>query len=98
MSFSLSQYLESKRLKVEKGLRDVFKKPGDCPKALWESMKYSIFAGGKRLRCQSFYLEGRQHVGDAGRDSFERSCGTSYIATDAGDTRAIAVGIPADRV
>ena len=50
MSFSLDSYLVSKRLKVEKGLRDVFKNPGDCPKVLWDSMKYSIFAGGKRLR------------------------------------------------
>ncbi len=50
MSFSLSKYLNNKRAKIENGLKTVFKNPGDCPKTLWDSMKYSIFAGGKRLR------------------------------------------------
>jgi len=50
MSFPLKSYLEQKRQIVEKGLRQVFKKRGDCPLKLWDSMRYSVFAGGKRLR------------------------------------------------
>jgi geranylgeranyl diphosphate synthase type II len=50
MSFSLQSYLDKKRRVVDHGLRQVFSKRGDCPKRLWESMKYSVFAGGKRLR------------------------------------------------
>lgn len=50
MSFSIKTYLEQKRLLVDRGLKQVFKNGGDCPKTLWDSMKYSVFAGGKRLR------------------------------------------------
>lgn len=50
MSFNLKTYLEQKRLLVEKSLHQVFGNPGDCPATLWNSMKYSVFAGGKRLR------------------------------------------------
>ncbi|HEY5038118.1 MAG TPA: farnesyl diphosphate synthase, partial [bacterium] len=32
------------------GLQKVFQTQGDCPSELWNSMKYSVFAGGKRLR------------------------------------------------
>ena len=50
MSFPLKQYLAKKRGIVEAGLRQVFKHRGDCPSELWDSMRYSVFAGGKRLR------------------------------------------------
>jgi len=50
MPFSLEAYLEQKRRLVDKALHQVFKNPGDCPATLWNSMKYSVFAGGKRLR------------------------------------------------
>lgn len=50
MAFSLKNYLEQKRLLVEKALRQAFRNRGNCPPTLWNSMRYSIFAGGKRLR------------------------------------------------
>jgi geranylgeranyl diphosphate synthase, type II len=50
MPFSLENYLKDRRHKVEDTLHQVFKNPKGCPPALWNSMKYSIFAGGKRLR------------------------------------------------
>jgi geranylgeranyl diphosphate synthase, type II len=50
MAFSLKPYLKQKRRIVEKGLREIFADRGGCPPLLWESMKYSVFAGGKRLR------------------------------------------------
>jgi geranylgeranyl diphosphate synthase, type II len=50
MPFSLQAYLEQKRRKVEAALHQVFKNGHDCPATLWNSMKYSVFARGKRLR------------------------------------------------
>ena len=50
MSSLVETYLKKKRLLVEKGLREVFRNRGNCPQVLWDSMRYSVFAGGKRLR------------------------------------------------
>ena len=50
MSFTVEAYLTQKRSIVDKALHQVFRDKGDCPKTLWDSMKYSVFAGGKRLR------------------------------------------------
>jgi geranylgeranyl diphosphate synthase type II len=80
MSFSLESYLKSKRLIVEKGLQDVFKKPGDCPKILWESMKYSIFAGGKRLRTV-LCLASAEAVGLAEKPALRIACALELIHT-----------------
>jgi len=80
MSFSLESYLESKRLIVEKGLRDIFKKPGDCPKILWESMKYSLFAGGKRLR-PILCLASAEAVGLPEKPALRIACGLELIHT-----------------
>src|SRR6185369_16552807 len=49
-SFALESYLQEKRGLLDEGLRRVFQSRGDCPALLWKSMKYSVFAGGKRLR------------------------------------------------
>jgi geranylgeranyl diphosphate synthase type II len=46
----LKKYLEQKRKKVDGELRKVFRVRGNCPSVLWKSMRYSVFAGGKRLR------------------------------------------------
>jgi geranylgeranyl diphosphate synthase type II len=80
MSFSLESYLKSKRLKVEKGLQEVFQKPGDCPKILWESMKYSIFAGGKRLR-PVLCLASAEAVGLAEKPALRIACALELIHT-----------------
>jgi geranylgeranyl diphosphate synthase type II len=50
MPLSIQGYLKQKRRIVDMGLKKVFRKGGDCPATLWNSMKYSVFAGGKRLR------------------------------------------------
>lgn len=50
MSFPIQTYLEQKQKVVDQGLQQVFRKGSNCPKTLWEGMKYSVFAGGKRLR------------------------------------------------
>ncbi|MGH7739761.1 MAG: polyprenyl synthetase family protein, partial [bacterium] len=50
MSFPLKAYLHQKQKLVDRELRRVFSRKGDCPTELWDSMRYSVFAGGKRLR------------------------------------------------
>ena len=50
MPFPIEDYLKQKRQIVDRGLRQVFHKSSNCPRILWDSMKYSVFAGGKRLR------------------------------------------------
>jgi geranylgeranyl diphosphate synthase type II len=80
MSFSLTSYLESKRLKVEKGLKEVFKNPGDCPQVLWDSMKYSIFAGGKRLR-PVLCLASAEAVGLPEKSALRIACALELIHT-----------------
>jgi geranylgeranyl diphosphate synthase type II len=50
VTFSLKTYLTQKQKIVDQALKAVFKTRGNCPPWLWESMRYSVFAGGKRLR------------------------------------------------
>ncbi|HTA76542.1 MAG TPA: farnesyl diphosphate synthase, partial [bacterium] len=71
---------ESKRLKVEKALKEVFKNPGDCPKVLWESMKYSIFAGGKRLR-PVLCLASAEAIGLHEKSALRVACALELIHT-----------------
>ncbi|MFQ5430999.1 MAG: polyprenyl synthetase family protein [Nitrospinota bacterium] len=46
----MNSRFEDIRREVDDELRNVFDTRGDIPKKLLESMRYSIFAGGKRLR------------------------------------------------
>lgn len=80
MSFSLEAYLRSKRLTVEEGLQDVFKKPSNCPQILWESMKYSLFAGGKRLR-PVLCLASAEAVGLSEKAALRIACALELIHT-----------------
>jgi geranylgeranyl diphosphate synthase type II len=47
---SLADYLAARRAEVEAALADVLPAPPDCPAPLAEAMRYSLTAGGKRLR------------------------------------------------
>ncbi|HUO57253.1 MAG TPA: farnesyl diphosphate synthase [bacterium] len=80
MSFPLKPYLEQKRRVVESALREVFRKPGDCPKALWNSMKYSVFAGGKRLR-PILCLASAEAVGLTPKAALRVACALELIHT-----------------
>jgi len=48
-AFDFSQYLEHGRQLVEERLAQYLS--GTTPKVLWESMRYSVLSGGKRLRA-----------------------------------------------
>jgi geranylgeranyl diphosphate synthase type II len=46
----LAAFLEHARTRVDRALEDWLPKPPPCPSVVSESMRYSVFAGGKRLR------------------------------------------------
>jgi geranylgeranyl diphosphate synthase, type II len=48
-AFDFNQYLENGRQLVEERLAQYLS--GSAPKLLWESMRYSVLSGGKRLRA-----------------------------------------------
>src|SRR5581483_1925460 len=80
MSFSLKSYLEQKRLVVDKALKEVFADGSDCPKALWNSMQYSVFAGGKRLR-PILCLASAEVVGLPQKEALRIACALELIHT-----------------
>ncbi|MGE0702893.1 MAG: polyprenyl synthetase family protein [Vicinamibacterales bacterium] len=47
---SLEAFVEEARAEVERGLDRALLRPPLCPELLAEAMRYSVFAGGKRLR------------------------------------------------
>jgi len=49
-SEELRQYLEARRLLIDEALERYLPAAGDHPKEIHEAVRYSIFAGGKRLR------------------------------------------------
>src|SRR5437016_7228896 len=50
MHLELSEYLEGKRSRVERWLKDAVRPAPGTPSALIEAMRYSLLAPGKRLR------------------------------------------------
>jgi len=80
MTFNLKSYLKEKREVVDKGLRQVFRDGSNCPSALWKSMKYSVFAGGKRLR-PILALASGQAVGLPDKESLRIACALELIHT-----------------
>ena len=47
---TLDEYLSARRREVEQGLERWLSPPPDCPPVVREAMRYSLLAGGKRLR------------------------------------------------
>ena len=46
----LAAFLERTRARVDAALEQYLRKPPACPPIVGEAMRYSVFAGGKRLR------------------------------------------------
>ncbi|HJT24599.1 MAG TPA: farnesyl diphosphate synthase [bacterium] len=80
MPFNVESYLKQKRLIVDKALQRIFRNGGDCPKTLWDSMRYSIFAGGKRLR-PILCLASAEAVGLPQKEALRIACGLELIHT-----------------
>ena len=80
MTFSVEAYLKQKAAIVDRALRQVFQRPGDCPEALLNSMKYSVFAGGKRLR-PILCLASSEMVGLPQKAALRIACALELIHT-----------------
>ena len=62
----IRQYLERKREEVDRYLQSVIPSAETMPTTLHESMRYSLFAGGKRVR-PILAIAAAEAVGDAGK-------------------------------
>ncbi len=80
MPFPIQAYLEKKRRYVDAGLTRVFHNAGNCPPALWQSMKYSVFSGGKRLR-PILCLAASEAVGLPTTEALRIGCSLELIHT-----------------
>ncbi len=80
MFLPIPNYIENKKSIVDDALKRVFSNPGDCPKKLWDSMKYSVFAGGKRLR-PVLCLAASEIVGLDTRSALRIACSLELIHT-----------------
>jgi geranylgeranyl diphosphate synthase, type II len=47
---SLAEYVDARRQEIEQGLERFLPKPPACPQIVHDAMRYSLLAGGKRLR------------------------------------------------
>ena len=56
---SLAEFLSQARTEIDDALEQWLPKPPDAPQIIAEAMRYSVFAGGKRLRPVLTLLTGR---------------------------------------
>src|SRR5512135_3192562 len=64
-SMSLQSYLEQQRQKVESRLHELVPRETEPPDSIHRAMRYSLFAGGKRIR-PIFCLEAARVVSETG--------------------------------
>jgi geranylgeranyl diphosphate synthase type II len=76
----LKAYLEQKREGVEAALARVFPEPGGPAGDVVKAMRYSLFAGGKRLR-PILCIAGAEAVGGEGQDVMPVACALELIHT-----------------
>ena len=80
VSGGLSAYLDARRADIEAALADVLPSPPDCPAAVAEAMRYSLRAGGKRLR-PILCLAGADAVGGDRARAMPAACAIELIHT-----------------
>lgn len=81
MIMDLKAYLKEKKEIVDRALERYFQDPVDEPiRILKESMKYSLFAGGKRLR-PILCIAGAEAVGGNYKDVLPVACALEFIHT-----------------
>jgi geranylgeranyl pyrophosphate synthase len=85
---SLTAFLNTVRTRVDEALDRWLPRPPDCPALVSESMRYSVFAGGKRLRPV---------LALAAADAVARHLGgsSSLRAPHAGAVSSVEVALPA---
>jgi geranylgeranyl diphosphate synthase type II len=75
-----SQYIEARRDEVEKALGAALPAPPACPAAVAQAMRYSVTAGGKRLR-PILCLAGAEAVGGNRSTALPAACAIELIHT-----------------
>jgi geranylgeranyl diphosphate synthase type II len=76
----LQQYLTARRTAIDEALLAALPSPPSCPPAVAEAMRYSISAGGKRLR-PILCLASAEAVGGDWRGAMPVACGVEFIHT-----------------
>lgn len=77
---SLETYLETQQQRVEAALDRYLPAPGAYPPALSEAMRYSVFAGGKRVR-PILLLAAASAVGGDGEAVLPAACAMEFVHT-----------------
>lgn len=80
MSFDLNAYLQEKQELINKNLEKYLPIEGDYPKEIVEAMRYSLFAGGKRLR-PILTIAACETVGGKAEDVIKVACALECIHT-----------------
>ena len=79
-SDSLSAFLEQTRIQIDEALERHLPKPPACPAIVSEAMRYSVFAGGKRLR-PVLVIAGAEAVGGTAEQVMPTACAMELIHT-----------------
>lgn len=77
---SISEYIDARRREVEAALADILPAPPDCPPVVYDAMRYSLLAGGKRLR-PVLCLASADAVGGDRRNALPAACAIELIHT-----------------
>ena len=80
MSFDLSTYLAGRRQAVEQALERFLPSADSVPQQIHEAMRYSVFAGGKRLR-PILVIAGAETVGGSAESVMPTACALELIHT-----------------
>ena len=80
MSFDLGAYLAERRQLVDAALDRFLPKADAYPPVIHEAMRYSVFAGGKRLR-PILVIAGAEAAGGAAEDVLPTACAMELIHT-----------------
>ena len=75
-----ASYIEARRLEIEAALSAVLPAPPDCPAVVADAMRYSVTAGGKRLR-PILCLASAEAVGDNRAMAMPAACALELIHT-----------------
>jgi geranylgeranyl diphosphate synthase type II len=79
-ALGLSEYLQARRAEIDAALHDVLPPPPRTPAVLYEAMRYSLTAGGKRLRPVLCLASAEAVGGDPAR-AMPAACAIELIHT-----------------
>ena len=80
MTPALEVYLHARRAEIERALETILPVPPDCPAPVASAMRYSLLAGGKRLR-PILCLAGAEAVGGRREMALPAACAIELIHT-----------------